>query len=316
MKKITFSNEDKMPVLGLGTWQSKPGEVHDAILEAIKIGYRHIDCAYIYENEREIGEAFSEAFATGLVKREELWITSKLWCHFHQKAAVMPALEKTLHDLQLDYLDLYLIHWPVVINPAIHPTKGERFISLEEMPLIETWEGMIGCLEQGLTKHIGVSNFSVVKLKDLLSKTTVKPEVNQIELHPYLQQKAMLEYCHSENIHLTAYSPLGSSAAAKMLADKKEPTLLEHPTINRIAEHHGCTAAQVLIKWAIDRGNSVIPKSVNPERIKQNFESTNVALTETDMADLEQLDLNFRFVDGSFWVMEGSPYTLENLWNE
>ncbi|MCH2022607.1 MAG: aldo/keto reductase [Saprospiraceae bacterium] len=316
MRNLIFNNNDKMPVLGLGTWKAKAGEVYNAVLEALNLGYRHIDCAHIYGNESEIGEALRYAFLKGIVNRSDVWITSKLWCNSHKREAVIPALKHTLKNLQLDYLDLYLVHWPVAFSPDTYPTIPNEFISLDEIPLSETWEGMVDAKEENLCRHIGVSNFSILKLKEMMAYSAVKPEVNQIELHPYLQQKEMLDFCNEHNIFLTAYSPLGTSEADKIMANKKETTLLKHPDIIHVASQYNCTPAQVLIQWAIARGTSVIPKSVNPERIKQNFEAALVCLSEEDMNTINQLDLNLRFVDGTFWVMEGAPYTLENLWDE
>lgn len=316
MKTITLNSGAMMPVLGLGTWKSKPGEVYDAILEALKIGYRHIDCAKIYGNEAEIGAAFTAAFEQGIVERSDLWVTSKLWCNAHETSAVVPALQQTLKDLCLDYLDLYLVHWPVAFTAPIAPKKADEYIALEDLPIIETWKGMEAAKEAGLARSIGVSNFSVLKLRDLVSKATIKPAINQVELHPYLQQNALLDYCNQESITLTAYSPLGTSAAADKVAGETLTTLRDNPTIQSIATKHSCTTAQVLIQWAIERGTTVIPKSVNPERLKQNFESINIALDTEDMAAIAKLDVHFRFVDGTFWTMEGSPYTLANLWDE
>ena len=196
MKFFTFNNGDKIPLLGLGTWKSAPGEVYGAIREAIKAGYRHIDCAFIYDNEAEIGLAIKDAISDKEVTREELWITSKLWSNSHGKDNVIPALKKTLADLQLDYLDLYLIHWPIPLKEdKTFAMSSKHFYSLEERPISATWEGMEMTVEQGLAKHIGVSNFSVKKLTELIANSKIKPEVNQIELHPYLQQTEMLEFC-------------------------------------------------------------------------------------------------------------------------
>lgn len=317
MKTVQFKNGDQMPIFGLGTWKSAPGEVYSAVLEALKQGYRHIDCAPIYGNEAEIGKALSEAFEKGVVRREELWITSKLWNNSHSPEDVQPALEKTLADLQIDFLDLYLIHWPVVIRKGLEfHSSGKDLLSLDEVPIGDTWKAMEGCLSKGLCKHIGVSNFSATKLKDLLDSADQPPEMNQIELHPYLQQPAMLEFCRANNIHLTAYSPLGSADRPERLKEDDEPILLEDKTITAIAERHKATGAQVLIAWAIARNTVVIPKSTNPERIQQNLGALDITLSQEDMAEIEKLNRNRRYVAGSFWIMEGSPYTLENLWDE
>ena len=314
MQSLTFNNNDKMPILGLGTWKAEPGDVGKAVQEAVRIGYRHIDCAAIYGNEAEIGKALQEVLQTGLVKRDELWITSKLWNNAHAREEVSIALEKTLADLRLDYLDLYLIHWPVATRPdVIFPRKADDFFSLAEMPLNETWAGMEDCVESGLIKHIGVSNCSIKKIEEL-SSAKIRPEVNQIELHPYLQQEEMLNYCKKHNIYLTAYSPLGSGDRPEAMKAANEPSLLENSTVVNIAQAHGCNAAQVLLKWAIERGTSVIPKSTNPGRLAENLDAANLKLGNQEMAELAKLERGFRYVNGEFWTMEGSPYTLAELW--
>ena len=317
MRTLQFKNNDIMPNLGLGTWKSAPGEVFNAVVEAIKVGYRHIDCAYIYENESEIGNALQKVIKDGIVKREELWITSKLWNNSHKTEQVLPAIQKTLKDLQLDYLDLYLIHWPIAFKADVtFPDGGKDFISLDEIPIIDTWKGMEGVQQKGLAKHIGVSNFSIKKLKDLLPKATIKPEVNQLELHPLLQQNDMLEFCNQENIYLTAYSPLGSIDRNPAFKADNEPNLFEHPVLVEIAKKHNCSSAQVLIRWAMQRGTAVIPKSVNPGRIKQNFETYNIELSDEAMTKIGALDKHFRFLDGGIWAQPGSSYTIANLWDE
>ena len=315
MKMLPFSNNDQMPAVGLGTWKSQPGEVYDAVLTALNAGYRHFDCAPIYGNEKEIGQAFQNAFADGIVKREELWITSKLWNDVHQKDQVIPALKRTLHNLAIDYLDLWLIHWPVVLKAGLKGVpKGEDFIPLDEVPIAETWAGMEVCVQQGLCKHIGVSNFSQQKLADVLSYAQIRPECNQVESHPLLQQKSLLEFCKAENIHLTAYSPLGSRDRASKGLD--EPDMFENETIKSIASKYQKTPAQILIAWAVNRGSAVIPKSTNPERIRLNLEAGAIKLSPDEMEAIGVLDRHFRFIDGSFWTVEGSPYTLANLWED
>ena len=317
MKTFKLSNNDGMPALGLGTWKSDPGEVYKAVREAIKMGYRHIDCAMIYQNEAEIGQAFSDAFKDGDVKREELWITSKLWNNAHLKDDVQPALENTLKALQLDYLDLYLIHWPVALKPGVgFPSSEDDFLSLKEVPTAVTWSGMEECKKVGLAKHIGVSNFSIKKIKELLTVCDIRPEVNQIELHPFLQQNDMLDYCNEENIILTAYSPLGSTDRPPQFKAPDEPSLFENSTIVDIANANGVSSAQVLIRWAIQRGTSVIPKSVNPGRMKQNLDAASLELSDEDMKKIARLDFNGRFIVGAFWNAPNLGYTLETLWDE
>lgn len=317
MKSVQFSNGDQMPIFGLGTWKSAPGEIYNAVKEALELGYRHIDCATIYGNETEIGQALSDSFKDGVVTRDQLWITSKLWNNSHAPEDVQPALEKTLADLQIDYLDLYLIHWPVIFKKGVvYQRSYKDLIALEDMPTTDTWGAMEQLVATGLCRHIGVSNFSVKKLEALLKIAKQAPEINQIELHPYLQQPAMVEFCKAKNIHLTAYAPLGSADRPAGFKEEDEPILLEDPTIVSIAQKHNISPAQLLISWAIHRQTVVIPKSVNPERIKQNLGALDVCLSQDDMTEIEKLNRDRRYVNGSFWVMEGSPYTMANLWDE
>lgn len=314
MKHLTFKNNDQMPILGLGTWKSQPGEVYDAVRTAIKIGFRHIDCAAIYANEDEIGKAFQDAFKDGDVKREELWITSKLWNSSHLKDDVRPALEKTLKDLQLDYLDLYLMHWPVAYQPGTGFAKtADGFLTKEEAPITDTWKAMESCVEVGLTRHIGVSNYNITKLKEIQGVASIKPEMNQVELHPFLPQQKLVDYCQANDIHLTAYSPFGSpDRSNKKDAD---PNLFETKEVMAIAENHGITPAQVLIGFAIKRGIAVIPKSVNANRLEQNFKAATVELSDADMNSLRDLP-TYRYIDGTFFTFEGSPYTQSDLWED
>ncbi len=318
MKQIIFHNGDKMPVLGLGTWKSAPGEVYKAVREAISLGYRHFDCAFIYGNEGEIGTAFSDAFKSGEVTREELWVTSKLWNNRHRHEQVVPALENTLNSLQLSYLDLYLIHWPVCLQvKSDFPPKGTDFIPLSEIPLATTWQGMEEAVKKRLTRHIGVANFNITNLKTISDGAAIKPEVNQVEMHPYLQQQALLDYCRQNGIHITAYSPLGSPDRPSRLKDGGEDMpILEDCVVNDIARLHGCSPAQILLSWAIMRGTSVIPKSVNPVRLRQNIEAAELELTSEDMKRLAALDKGHRYINGNLWLQHGSPYTHDFLWGD
>jgi len=316
MKALNFANGDRMPIVGLGTWKSARGEVYAAVREAIRIGYRHIDCAFVYGNEAEIGSALRDAIGEGQVNRNDLWITSKLWNNSHGRENVAAALSKTLQDLGLSYLDLYLIHWPIPLKPgSVFPSSGADFLSPKEVPVKSTWEGMEAAVRAGLTRHIGVSNFSVKKLRDLLDHCTIKPEIDQVEMHPLLQQPALVDFCAARGVHITAWAPLGSADRPDSTKKADAPVLLDNPVIHSIAKDCGCSAAQVLIAWQVNRGISTIPKSVTPARLRENFAAADIVLSQADMARIAALDQGYRLIDGLFWTMEGSPWTLQNLWD-
>ncbi|KAI9666954.1 MAG: hypothetical protein M1831_001459 [Alyxoria varia] len=269
----------KIPALGLGTWQSEPGQVKNAVLHALKVGYRHIDCAYIYSNESEVGEAFQEAFAAGIVKRKDLFVTTKLWCTFHNK--VPEGLDISLKRLGLDYVDLYLMHWPVPMNPnGNHPNAprhedGSRDL-LSNWSHLNTWAELSKLPITGKVRAIGICNYSVKFLKELLdSNPSIVPAANQIENHPFLPQNDVIEFCKSKGIHVTAYSPLGTSGAP----------LMQEDAVQEVANKRGVSAGCVLLSFHLARGSSVIPKSVTPSRIEENMKI--VLLDESDLANLE-----------------------------
>lgn len=310
MNFLNFKNGDTMPLIGLGTWKSKPKAVENAVEFAIQSGYRHIDCAKTYANEQGVGNAFSKVLNSRKIKREELWVTSKLWNNAHLRDDVIPALKCTLSDLQLDYLDLYLIHWPVAFKPEVEnfPKNDNEYLSLKEVPLIETWEAMVEAKKIGLIRHAGVSNFSIKKLEELSRLTDDMPEMNQIEIHPFLPQYELVNFCREMDIHLTAYSPLGSGDRHHSMRKNDEPDLLNHTLILEIAQKHKCEPAQVLIKWIEQRGIAVIPKSITKAHILSNLKSIEVALDESDMESIRNIGIQYRFVDGEFFVTHGNSY--------
>ncbi len=317
MKFFPITESVTIPALGLGTWKAANGVVAQAVSRALTIGYRHIDCASIYQNQKEIGTVIAGSLASGQLKREDLWITSKLWNNAHAKKHVQPALERTLKDLQLDYLDLFLIHWPVNFQPNIvFPKRSEEFLTADAIPIVETWQAMEKMVKKGLCRFIGVCNFNLARLIDLKRQANIQPVMNQIELHPYLQQSRMLEYCNEQKVRLTAYSPLGSRDRPAALKKDNEPSLLNHPVILEIAEKHRITPGQVLLAWGLSRGTVVIPKSVDPGRLQENFHAADLELEESDLLAIRSLEQGYRFVDGAFFQTPGSPYSVNDLWGQ
>ncbi|WBW74069.1 NADPH-dependent aldo-keto reductase [Schizosaccharomyces osmophilus] len=286
---FTLQNGDKIPALGLGTWQSEPNQTREAVKTALQYGYRHIDAAHIYGNENEVGDGIKDSG----VPRKDIWVTSKLWCNAHTPEAVPVALENSLKELKLDYLDAYLIHWPVAFKTGTEkfPKNGDNII-FENVTIEDTWKAMEKLVASGKVRHIGISNFNEENLDRVLKVASIKPSIHQMELHPFLPQTDFVEKHKKLGIHVTAYSPFGNQNA---IYGTEIPKLIDHKNIKDVAASKatGTSGANVAVSWAIHRGTSVIPKSVNVNRIKNNFQF--VPLSSDEMKEINSIDIRKRF---------------------
>lgn len=270
------------------------------------MGYRHIDCAWIYGNEKEIGEAIKQKIEDKTVRREDLFIVTKLWNIFHQKDQVVPACRESLKNLGLDYIDLYLVHWPVAQKANeldnLVPFRGAAFVDID---YLETWEGMEDCARLGLAKSIGVSNFNIKQMKRVLDHAKIKPVMNQIEVSPNITNKKLIKFCHDNDVAVTSYSPFGSPARPWKKAEDQVVSL-ENPKIVNIGAKYGKTSSQVILRYLIQVGTIPIPKSSNLKRIDQNLDIFDFKLTPEEIATLDGLNTDGRAIPAE--ELKGSKY--------
>ncbi|MFM8578573.1 MAG: aldo/keto reductase [Planctomycetaceae bacterium] len=303
-----------LPAVGLGLWKISRAEVGGLVEEAIRDGYRHLDSACDYGNEPEAGDGIARALAKGLCRRDDLWVTSKLWNTYHSPRHVRPAVERTLRDLGLDHLDLYLVHFPIALEYVPFETRYPPgwFFDPEaprprmrpaRVPVADTWAAMEGLVEAGLVRRIGVCNYGVLLLRDMLAAARIPPAVLQVEMHPLLVQEKLLRFCRESGIAVTAFSPLGAPSYVPLGMASEADSLLVHPLITDIAAGLGRSAAQVLLRWGVQRGTAVIPKTARPERLVENLAVCDFSLSPEQMAAIGGLDRGRRFnVPGECWA--------------
>jgi alcohol dehydrogenase (NADP+) len=319
--KVKLSNGAEIPVIGLGTFGSDNytnEEIAHAVKYAIQIGYRHIDCASVYGNEKEIGKVLSELQRSGTVKRKELWITSKVWNNMHGEGDVIRSCRQSLSDLQLEYLDLYLVHWPF---PNYHSPgcsvdarnpDSRRYIHEDFMI---AWRQMEELVEMGLVRNIGTSNVTIPKMELILKDAKIKPVLNQMEIHPHFQQDELFQFMLRNQVQPIGYSPIGSPKRPERDRTPEDTVDIEDPVIIKIAERLKVHPALVCIKWAVQRGQVTIPFSVNPDKVFNNLEAVvKDPLTEEEMNEISQIDKNNRLIKGQVFLWEGAK-GWEDLWD-
>jgi alcohol dehydrogenase (NADP+) len=302
-----FKRRSKIPAVGFGTFNSfkEPEKVYESVKFAIKIGYRLFDCASLYGNEVEVGRAINECIESGDVRREDLCIMSKLWNTEHDPQDVEPACRRSLDAMGLDYFDIYMMHWPVHMekeSKLISSNDGGEFEfkiihSGNRKNLAKTYEAMEALVHKGLVADLGVSNFSSRQLAELLADCSIPPVANEVERHPLLQQPPLFDYCREHDIHVIGFSPLGKIGYRNPGA----PDMLAVPEIAKIAEETGRTRAQVVLGWAVQSGSSVIPKSLTPSRIAENFDVQSSFLSIEQMDALNKVDQGYRFVSVPYY---------------
>ena len=308
LPSLTLSDHSRMPTIGLGTWKLDPARAADLVYDAAVIGYRHFDCACDYGNETAVGAGLGRVFRDGVCRRDEAWVTSKLWNTYHHPRHVRTACERSLRDLGLEVLDLYLVHFPIALEFVAFdhryppgwfhdPTAPKPAMQPAKVPLADTWGAMEELVRAGLVRRIGVSNFGVSLLRDLLAYGRVRPAVLQVELHPFLTQETLLRFCREEAIGVTGFSPLGAASYFSLGMARPEESLLDVPIVRHIAVRHGRTPGQVLLRWGIQRGTAVIPKASSRARLQENLAALEFALEDEEMQAIGALNRGRRFND-------------------
>jgi diketogulonate reductase-like aldo/keto reductase len=316
----TLNSGAKMPAIGLGTFGSDHTshmEVAGAVRYAASIGYRHFDCASVYGNEDHLGRVFKELFRSGL-PRDEVWITSKVWNDKHSENDVIASCEKSLADLEIDYLDLYLVHWPF---PNHHPpgcdvsSRNPNAVPYIHGSYMRTWRKMEELVDRGLVRHIGTSNMTIPKFELLLRDARIKPVANEMELHPHFQQPEFFHYLMEKGIQPIGFSPIGSPGRPERDRTPDDTSPTEDPGILQIAQRLGVHPAVVCIKWAVQRGQVPIPFSTNPRNILANLQGAiGELLAPQDMEEIEKLDRNCRLIKGQVFLWkDNQPW--EDLWD-
>ncbi|GAN05122.1 D-xylose reductase [Mucor ambiguus] len=294
---------DKIPLVGFGTARIPAAETEQVIYNAIKTGNRLIDGALLYGNEPEVGKAVRKAIADGIVKREELFIVGKLWNHYHEKQHVKPVFQKTLDNYGLDYIDLYLIHFPLATeyvdpNESINFLSSKKEFNLVKAPLQDTWRELEDLVDAGKIRNIGISNFNVQSTLDLLSYARIPPSVLEIEHHPYLQQRRLVNWAQSQGIQVIAYASFGNAVFTNVPPGTEHlENLMKHPVIVSIAEKNKRDVGQILLAWAVHHNVIVIPKTVNVDRMKSNLDIDGIKLDDEDLQKIAKLEANARFND-------------------
>ena len=297
-----------MPPVGFGLWKIPREDTAATVVEAVRAGYRHFDSAADYANEAETGEGIAQAIADGLVTRNDLWVTSKLWNTFHAAEHVEEACRKTLADLGLDCLDLYLVHFPIALEYVPigeryppewlnNPASGQPEMRRANVPLHETWKAMEALVDKGLVKRIGICNYNSALIHDLITYAQIKPAMLQIEAHPYLTQEKLIRCAQGYGMDVTAFSPLGAQSYFELNMAEAGESLLGTAPVMVAAQAHGKTPAQVLLKWGVQRGTAVIPKTTKPERMRENLDIDDFTLSNVEMAAIGALNQNRRFND-------------------